>query len=99
MAHRFESVPDFVKQGERFWAAFEGAGFLSVGPIRHQVAHQSQQQVVPELLAHVVAASLKHRSSVLTCGVESAFKTKALQIGLMTSDGLGHQTANEVMAD
>src|ERR1019366_10502240 len=62
----YEAAARLIDQWVGFWPALDGPRFLAVGAIADQVAREVEQQVLPELAAHLLVASYGNSLAVLT---------------------------------
>jgi hypothetical protein len=63
-----------IQQRVRFGAALDGPRLLAIGTVADQIASQVEQQVLPELAAHLGVGSFGDGVAVLAESIDAAFE-------------------------
>ena len=79
-----EAPTRLIEQWVGFGPALDGPRFLAVGAVADQIAREVEQEVLPELAAHLWVARLGDGVAVLAEGIDAAFEADAFQVHLVT---------------
>ena len=79
MGNFFELATGFVEQWIGFWATFSRPRFGATGSKRNLIADQIEQEILPELVAHLLVSCRSDGCAVLAECIQSALETDALQ--------------------